>query len=164
MFGNKPGLLLEGNPRYFVPFTVCSTTGLWLIRLLPPPTLHNRIYPVNNAEDDDSMSQALTQQDMRMQNHERLGHASFKRIRQIEVKGLPKPPSKRMKPITCPVCITAKARSSEEEPSIAQSRPRRSAKPVSKFKTTHRPRPPRTKTKAELRWESDPDYRAERKS
>ncbi len=36
------------------------------------------------------MSQALTQQDMRMQNHERLGHASFKRIRQIEAKTLAK--------------------------------------------------------------------------
>jgi len=34
------------------------------------------------------MSQALTQQDTRMQNHERLGHTSFKRIRHIDVKGI----------------------------------------------------------------------------
>jgi hypothetical protein len=47
VLGAKPGLLLQGNPRYFVPFINCPETGLWLIRLLPPPTLHNRIYSIH---------------------------------------------------------------------------------------------------------------------
>jgi hypothetical protein len=34
VLGNRPGLLLQGNPRYFVPFVNCPDTGLWLIRLL----------------------------------------------------------------------------------------------------------------------------------
>jgi hypothetical protein len=49
VIGNRPGLLLQGNPRYFVPFINCPDTGLWLIRLLPPPPLHNRIYPIHLA-------------------------------------------------------------------------------------------------------------------
>ena len=48
VLGANPGLLLQGNPRYFVPFINCPETGLWLIRLLPPPTLHNRIYPIGS--------------------------------------------------------------------------------------------------------------------
>jgi hypothetical protein len=53
VLGAKPGLLLQGNPRYFVPFINCPETGLWLIRLLPPPTLHNRIYPIHLATNSD---------------------------------------------------------------------------------------------------------------
>jgi hypothetical protein len=33
VLGAKPGLLLQGNPRYFVPFNNCPETVLWLIRL-----------------------------------------------------------------------------------------------------------------------------------
>jgi hypothetical protein len=103
VLGNRPGLLLQGNPHYFVPFINCPDTGLWLIRLLPPPTLHNRIYPIHLATNSIA-------QDTRLQDHERLGHISFKRMRQLEIDGITPPTSKRLKPITCPVCITAKAR------------------------------------------------------
>ena len=53
VLGAKPGLLLQGNPRYFVPFINCPETGLWLIRLFLPPTLHNRIYPIHLATNSD---------------------------------------------------------------------------------------------------------------
>ena len=49
VLGAKPGLFLQGNPRYCVPFINCPETGLWLIRHLPAPTLHNRIYPIHLA-------------------------------------------------------------------------------------------------------------------
>ena len=32
VLGNRPGLLLQGNPCYFVPLINCPDTGLWLIR------------------------------------------------------------------------------------------------------------------------------------
>ena len=71
-------LLLQGNPRYFVPFINCPETGQWLIRLLPPRTLHNRIYPIHLATN--RIAQSISQ-DTRLQDHERLGHISFKRMR-----------------------------------------------------------------------------------
>ena len=67
----KPGLLLQGNPSYFVPFVNCPETGLWLIRLLPPPTLHNRIYPIH-------LSTNSLAHDTRLQDHERLGNISVR--------------------------------------------------------------------------------------
>ena len=51
-----------------------------------------------------------TSPDTRLQDHERLGHISFKRMRQLNIDGITPATSKRLKPITCPVCITAKAR------------------------------------------------------
>jgi hypothetical protein len=117
VLGNRPGLLLQENPRYFVPFINCPDTGLWLIRLLPPPTLHNRIYPIHLATNSIA-------QDTRLQDHERLGHISFKRMRQLEIDGITPPTSKRLKPITCPVCITAKARrANRPAPSTPADRP-----------------------------------------
>jgi hypothetical protein len=53
---------------------------------------------------------ASTSQDRRLQDHERLGHISFKRMRQLDIDGITPPTSKRLKPITCPVCIPVKAR------------------------------------------------------
>ena len=121
VLGAKPGLLLQGNPRYFVPFINCPETGLWLIRLLPPPTLHNRIYPIHLATN--RIAQSISQ-DTRLQDHERLGHISFKRMRQLEIDGITPPTSKRLKPITCPVCITAKARrANRPAPSTPADRP-----------------------------------------
>ena len=78
VLGATPGLLVQGNPRYFVPFINCA--------------------------------KAPTSQETRIQDHERLGQISFKRMRQLNVDGITPPTSKRLKPITCPVCITAKAR------------------------------------------------------
>ena len=78
VLGATPGLLVQGNPRYFVPFINCA--------------------------------KAPTSQETRIQDHERLGQISFKRMRQLNVDGITQPTSKRLKPITCPVCITAKAR------------------------------------------------------
>jgi hypothetical protein len=117
VLGNRPGLLLQGNPRYFVPFINCPDTGLWLIRLLPLPTLHNRIYPIHLATNS-------IVQDTRLQDHERLGHISFKRMRQLDIDGITPTTSKRLKPITCPVCITAKARrANRPAPSTPDDRP-----------------------------------------
>ena len=109
VLGAKPGLLLQGNPRYFVPFINCPETGLWLIRLLPPPTLHNRIYPIHLATNSDipTSNRVPTSPDTRLQDHERLGHISFKRMSQLNIDGITPPTSKRLKPMTCPVCITA---------------------------------------------------------
>jgi hypothetical protein len=47
-------------------------------------------------------------QDPRIQDHERLGHISFKRMRQLSIDGITPPTSIRLKPITYPVCIAAK--------------------------------------------------------
>jgi hypothetical protein len=117
VLSNRPGLYLQGNPRYFVPFINCPDTGLWLIRLLPPPTLHNRIYPIYLATNSIA-------QDTRLQDHERLGRISFKRMRQLEIDGITPPTSKRLKPITCPVCITVKARrANRPAPSTPADRP-----------------------------------------
>ncbi len=112
VLGAKPGLLLQGNPRYFVSFINCPETGLWLIRPLPPPILHNRIYPIHLATDIDRppCGRVQVSQDARLQDHEHLGHISFKRMRQLNIDGITPPTSIRLKPITCPVCITAKAR------------------------------------------------------
>jgi hypothetical protein len=81
----KPGLLLQGNPRYLVLLINCPETGPWLIRLLQPPTLHNRISPIHLATKSDipTSSQVPTSPDTRLQDHERLGHISFKRMRQL---------------------------------------------------------------------------------
>ena len=104
----KSGLLLHGNQRYFVPFMNSQETGLLLIRLLPPPALHNRIYSIDLATNSTKPPTSL---DTRLQDHERLGHISFKRnLRQLNIDGITPATSKRLKPITCPVCITAKAR------------------------------------------------------
>ncbi len=63
-------------------------------------------------------------QDTRLQDHERLGHISFKRMRQLDIDGISPPTSKRLKPITCPVCITAKARrANRPAPSTPEDRP-----------------------------------------
>jgi hypothetical protein len=85
VFGAKPGLLLQGNPRYLVLLINCPETGPWLIRLLQPPTLHNRISPIHLATKSDipTSSQVPTSPDTRLQDHERLGHISFKRMRQL---------------------------------------------------------------------------------
>jgi len=90
VLGAKPGLLLQGNPRYFVPFINCPETSLWLIRLLPPPTLHNRIYPIHLATPSTKSprTQASEYHDTRLQDHERLGHMSFKRMRQLNIDGV----------------------------------------------------------------------------
>ena len=93
VLGAKPGLLLQGNPRYVVPFINCPETGLWLIRLLPPPTLHNRIYPIHLATPSTKSprTQASEYPDSRLQDHERLGHISFKRMRQLNIDGIATP-------------------------------------------------------------------------
>jgi hypothetical protein len=87
VLGAKPGLLLQGNPRYFVPFSNCPETGLWRIRLLPPPTLHNRIYPIHLATNSDIPTNRAPTSTDRLQDHERLGHFSFKRMRQLIIDG-----------------------------------------------------------------------------
>jgi hypothetical protein len=109
VLGAKPGLLLQGNPRYFVPLINCPETGMGLIRLLPPPTLHNRIYPIHLATNSDipTSNRVPTSPDTRLQDHERLGHISFKRMSQLNIDGITPPTSKRLKPMTCPVCITS---------------------------------------------------------
>ena len=100
-FGQNPGLYILGNRNYFVPFTTCPNSGLWLIKLLPPPTKHNRIYASNNVTED-ALSQALTQPatDTRLEDHAKLGHISFKRMRELDIQGITKtPPAKRLKKI-----------------------------------------------------------------
>jgi hypothetical protein len=87
---------------------------------LPPPTLHNRTYSIHLTTNDvrPPCGRVPTSQDARLQDHERLGHISFKRMRQLYIDGITPPTSKRLKPITCPVCITAKARrANRPEPS-----------------------------------------------
>lgn len=105
----KPGLLLQGNPRYLVLLINCPETGPWLIRLLQPPTLHNHISPIHLSTKSDipTSSQVPTSPDTRLQDHERLGHISFKRMSQLNIDGITPPTSKRLKPMTCPVCITS---------------------------------------------------------
>ena len=88
---------------------VAINLSLGLIRLLPPPTLHNRIYPICLATNSDlpTSNRVPTSPDTRLQDHERLGHISFKRMSQLNIDGITPPTSKRLKPMTCPVCITS---------------------------------------------------------
>ena len=126
VLGAKLGLLLQGNPRYLVLLINCPETGPWLIRLLQPPALHNRISPIHLATKSDipTSSQVPTSPDTRLQDHERLGHISFKRMSQLNIDGITPPTSKRLKPMTCPVCITAKARrANRPAPTTAADRP-----------------------------------------
>ena len=118
----KSGLLLHGNQRDFVPFMNSQETGLLLIRLLPPPALHNRIYSIDLATNSTKPPTSL---DIRLQDHERLGHISFKRnLRQLNIDVITPPTSKRLKPITCPVCIIGKARrANRPAPSTPADRP-----------------------------------------
>jgi hypothetical protein len=94
--------------------------------LLPPPTLHNRIYPIHLATSSDKSpcGQASASQDSMLQDHERLDHISFKRVRRLNIDGSTPPTSKRLKPITCPVCIASKTRrSNRPAPSTPADRP-----------------------------------------
>jgi hypothetical protein len=112
VLGHKAGIHIDSQNAHFVPFTVCPTTGLWLLNLLPPPTATNRVYKVPthlltaNAETTD-----IENTDTRITDHQRLGHPSFKRMRDLDIDGVTIiPAGKRMKPISCPVCIASKMR------------------------------------------------------
>ena len=109
VLGAKPGLLLQGNPRYFVPFINCPETGLWLIRLLPPPTLHNRIYPIHPATNS--------------------GRPPCRQVPVSQDDGITPPTSKRLKPITCPVCIAKVRRANRPTPSRGSAAANRPTEP-----------------------------------
>jgi len=49
--------------------------------------------------------------DTRLSDHQKLGHPYFKRMRNLDIDGITViPPGKKMKPISCPVCIASKMR------------------------------------------------------
>jgi len=110
-----------------VPFSLCPTTGLWQIHLLPPAAATNRVYCIPttalNASTDidrqylaDSHTDEIDPRneeaiDTRLSDHQKLGHPSFKRMRNLDIDGITViPPGKKMKPISCPVCIASKMR------------------------------------------------------
>jgi len=112
VLGHKVGIQIDSHNAHFVPFTVCPTTGLWLLNLLPPPTATNRVYTVPthlltaNTETTD-----IEIPDTRITDHQQPGHPSFKRMRDLDINGITTiPTGKRMKPISCPVCIASKMR------------------------------------------------------
>ena len=108
IFGSQPGIEVLGNPHDFIPFIQCPQSGLWLLKLYPPQ--HNKVYPVFNNTTPTQASQALTQE-QRLNDHQRLGHISQKRQRELDIEGITKPSKKaRLTPLTCPVSITAKLR------------------------------------------------------
>ena len=48
-FDANAGLLVQGRPEFFVPFVRDSSTDLFLLPLLVPPTRHNGVYGIYNA-------------------------------------------------------------------------------------------------------------------
>jgi len=120
VLGHKAGIQIDSHKEHFVPFTVCPITGLLLLFPLPPPTATNRVYTVHsrlltaNTETTD-----IEIPDTPITDHQRLGHPSFKRMRDLDIDGITTiPTGKRIKPISCPVCIASKMRK-PSRPSIS---------------------------------------------
>ena len=82
IFGSQPGIKVFGNPHDFIPFTQCPQSGLWLLKLYPPQ--HNKVYPVFNKTTQSQDSQAPTQE-QRLNDHQRLGHVSHRRQRELDI-------------------------------------------------------------------------------
>ena len=123
----RAGIQIDSAHEHFVPFSLCPTTGLWQIHLLPPAAATNRVYCIPttalNASTDidrqylaDSHTDEIDPRneeaiDTRLSDHQKLGHPSFKRMRNLDIDGITViPPGKKMKPISCPVCIASKMR------------------------------------------------------
>ena len=105
VLGTKARIQINRNIEHFVTFILCKTTSLWVLPLLPTPSATNKVYTtpvptlVANASENET----------RMADHQRLGHPNFKRMRSLDIEEITKiPPAKRMKSISCPVCIAAK--------------------------------------------------------
>jgi len=119
-FGNSPGLLLHiHSTKIFIPFVRDSHTGMYLLPLIPPASRHNGTYSLQQA-----MRAAIpaipiphpscilpaipitkyTPSDITL--HNTLSHIAHRRSQQLDV-GIPQPSGKK---VTCPICITAKAR------------------------------------------------------
>ena len=98
---------------------------LSLINQVSELSRHRSLAPTSPASAYSSQpSTNSIAQDTRLQDHERLGHISFKRMRQLDIDGITPPTSKCLKSITCPVCITAKARGANRPaPSTPADRP-----------------------------------------
>jgi hypothetical protein len=96
-FDANAGLLVKGRPDFFVPFVRDSSTDLFLLPLLVPPTRHNGVYGIYNAtttqrKDPSSINflkQAQTTaekssaQKQYLTDHHRFGHAQQQRLKDI---------------------------------------------------------------------------------
>jgi ribosomal protein L14 len=101
-FDTNAGLLVNGQPEFFVPFIRDSSTDLFLLPLLVPPTRHNGVYGIYNAtttpQDNPSginlLKQAQTTaekssaQKQYLTDHHRLGHVQQQRLKDINVEGI----------------------------------------------------------------------------
>ena len=116
-FGNSPGLLLK-DTKAFIPFVRDTHTGMYLLPLVPPLSRHNGTYPLQamraavpaiSIPNPSRILPAIpiTQyQPSDITLHNTLGHIAHRRSQQLDV-GIPQPSGKK---VTCPICITAKAR------------------------------------------------------
>jgi hypothetical protein len=117
-FGTSPGLLLH-HSKAFIPFVRDTHTGMYLLPLIPPISRHNGTYPLQQAMraavpaiSIPNLPRILpaipntqyTPADITL--HNTLGHIAHRRGQQLDV-GIPQPSGKK---VTCPICITAKAR------------------------------------------------------
>ena len=120
----RAGIQINSSHEHFVPFSLCPTTGLWLIHLLPPAAATTRVYSIpatvlnastdldrsklaysHTSELDDQDADSI---DTRLSDHQKLGHPSFKRM-PLDIEGINIiPPGREMKTISCPVCIASK--------------------------------------------------------
>ena len=119
-FGTSPGLLLQ-HTKAFIPFVRDTHTGMYLLPLTPPTSRHDGTYPIQQAmgtavpavsiPSSPRILPAIPITQYTPSNatlHNTLGHISHGRSKQLEV-GIPQPSGKA---VTCPICITAKARRS----------------------------------------------------
>ena len=106
VLGKSAGLLIDSNPRQFVPFQRCTRTNLWILQAYPyQPSKSNKDNKAYAFHGDDATAEMLDQ-------HRQLGHPSFKRMRQLSFDQDSRPTKRiaRGSLPSCPTCITAKMR------------------------------------------------------
>ena len=118
ILGRTPGLLIQSNPKLFIPFSECKTTGLWVLNIRAHSSKSNKVYALHNTEAEPTSAEILD-------THRQLGHPSFKRMRDLTLASdEPTKTTKRRRtsnaPPSCPTCVTAKMR---RAPAPAPSNP-----------------------------------------
>ena len=76
ILGRTPGLLIQSNPKLFIPVSECKTTGLCVLNIRAHSSKSNKVYALHNTEAEPTSAEILD-------THRQLGHPSFKRMRDL---------------------------------------------------------------------------------
>ena len=129
-FDANAGLLVQGRPEFFVPFVRDSSTDLFLLPLLVPPTRHNGVYGIYNAtttphknpsginllKQAQTTAEKSSAQKQYLTDHHRLGHVQQQRFKDINVDGIKKLGKRQLPHTSCPTCIVSKSRKPNRPP------------------------------------------------